>query len=68
MMLLTFLSYHQLPRMDQSHQSWKFMVRLEPLQQSSRRAVQEYLCRKLNSKNAMIPGGRYLSVEVGSPE
>ena len=48
--------------------SHRVMVRLEPLQQPSRRAAQEYLCRKLNSTNAMIPGGRYLSVEVGEPE
>ncbi|MDQ6994160.1 MAG: hypothetical protein Q9M18_01015 [Mariprofundaceae bacterium] len=44
------------------------VVRLEPLQQPSRRAAQEYLCRKLNSTNTMIPGGRYLSVEVGAPQ
>jgi hypothetical protein len=48
--------------------SHRVMARLEPLQQPSRRAAQEYLCRKLNSTNAMIPGGRYLSVEVGAPE
>lgn len=48
--------------------SHRVMVKLEPLQQPSRRAAQEYLCRKLNSTNAMIPGGRYLSVEVGTKE
>ena len=68
MMLLTFFTRSPIATDGSKSPVIEFMVRLEPLQQSSRRAVQEYLCRKLNSKNAMIPGGRYLSVEVGAPE
>jgi hypothetical protein len=41
------------------------LVRLEPLQQPARRNAQEYLCRKLNSLGARIPGGKWLRIEVG---
>ncbi|MEE4188011.1 MAG: helix-turn-helix domain-containing protein [Roseobacter sp.] len=40
-------------------------VRLEPLQQSKRRAAQEYLCRKLASLGAQTPTGKRLVIEVG---
>lgn len=41
------------------------VVRLEPLQQPSRRLAQELLCRKLSGLGAKIPGGKYLRIEVG---
>ena len=45
--------------------STEVRVRLEPLQQTKRRAAQEQLCRKLNSLGAQAPNGKYLIVEVG---
>ena len=44
----------------------KVTVRLEPLQQPSRRAAQEQFCRKLTGLNAITPGGKALLIEVGS--
>ena len=41
-------------------------VRLEPLEQPSRRAAQEQLCRKLTSLGAITPAGKSLVVEVGN--
>jgi len=41
------------------------VVRMEPLQQASRRSAQEHLCRKLTGLGARIPGGKWLRVEVG---
>lgn len=43
----------------------KVTVRLEPIQQHSRRAAQEQLCRKLTGLNAMTPSGKSLVIEVG---
>jgi hypothetical protein len=40
-------------------------VRLEPLQQPSRRAAQEQFCRKLTGLNAITPAGKSLVLEVG---
>ena len=40
-------------------------VRLEPLQQQSRRAAQERFCRKLTGLNAITPAGKRLTIEVG---
>ena len=40
-------------------------VRLEPLQQSQRRAAQEQFCRKLTALGAQTPLGKRLVVEVG---
>jgi len=40
-------------------------VRLEPLQQPSRRAAQEQFCRKLTGLNALTPAGKSLVIEVG---
>jgi len=50
--------------MDQSDRH-KVTVRLEPLQQPSRRAAQEQFCRKLTSLKATTPIGKSLVVEVG---
>ena len=44
----------------------RVVVRLEPLQQPSRRKAQEQLCRKLNALSAYIPIGKILQIEVGS--
>ncbi len=41
------------------------VVRLEPLQQPTRRYAQEQLCRKLTGLGARIPGGKWLRIEVG---
>ena len=41
------------------------IVRLEPLQQKSRRLAQEQLCRKLTSLGAQTPNGKWLVIEVG---
>jgi len=41
------------------------IVRLEPMEQSKRRAAQEQLCRKLTSLGASLPSGKHLIVEVG---
>ena len=43
----------------------KVTVRLEPLEQPSRRAAQEQLCRKLSALGALTPAGKSLVVEVG---
>jgi len=43
----------------------RVVVRLEPLQQPSRRKAQEQLCKKLNALNAYIPNGKILRIEVG---
>jgi len=43
----------------------KVTVRLEPLEQPSRRAAQEQLCRKLTGLGALTPAGKSLVVEVG---
>ena len=43
------------------------IVRLEPMQQKSRRLAQEQLCRKLTSLGAIIPNRKWLRVEVGAP-
>lgn len=40
-------------------------VRIEPLQQASRRAAQEQLCRKLTSLRAQTPTGKFMIMEVG---
>jgi hypothetical protein len=40
-------------------------VRLEPLQQPSRRLAQEQLCRKLTNLGARTPTGKWLAIEVG---
>jgi hypothetical protein len=40
-------------------------VRLEPLQQPSRRAAQEQFCRKLTDLKALTPTGKSLVIEVG---
>ena len=41
------------------------MVRLEPLQQHSRRMAQEELCRKLTNMGAQTPNGKWIKIEVG---
>jgi hypothetical protein len=41
------------------------MVRLEPLQQHSRRMAQEELCRKLTNMGAQMPNGKWIKIEVG---
>jgi len=43
----------------------KVTVRLEPLQQPSRRAAQEQFCRKLTGLGAITPAGKSLVIEVG---
>jgi hypothetical protein len=43
----------------------RVVVRLEPLQQPSRRKAQEQLCKKLNALSAYIPSGKILQIEVG---
>jgi transposase len=40
-------------------------VRIEPLQQASRRAAQEQLCRKLTSLAVQTPTGKFMIIEVG---
>ena len=40
-------------------------VRLEPLQQTRRRAAQEQLCRKLTAFGAQTPAGKLFVIEVG---
>jgi hypothetical protein len=47
-----------------SDEHW-VVVRMEPLQQPSRRYAQEQLCQKLMGLGARIPGGKWLRVEVG---
>ena len=41
------------------------VVRLEPLQQPTRRKAQEQLCKRLNALNTYIPTGKILRIEVG---
>ncbi len=43
----------------------RVLVRLEPLQQPSRRKAQEQLCRKMNTLGAYLPTGKLLQIEVG---
>jgi hypothetical protein len=43
----------------------KVFIRLEPLQQHSRRMAQEQLCRKLTSMGAQTPNGKWIKIEVG---
>jgi len=43
----------------------RVVVRLEPLQQPSRRKAQEQFCRRLNALNAYLPIGKILQIEVG---
>jgi len=40
-------------------------VRLEPLEQPSRRSAQEQLCRKLTFLAARLPNGKQMIIEVG---
>jgi len=40
-------------------------VRIEPLEQASRRAAQEQLCRKLTSLGVQTPAGKFMIIEVG---
>jgi len=40
-------------------------VRIEPLQQASRRTAQEQLCRKLTSLGVQTPTGKFMLIEVG---
>lgn len=42
------------------------IVRLEPMQQKSRRLAQEQLCRKLTGLGAIISNGKWLRIEVGT--
>ena len=46
-------------------ESEQVTVRLEPLEQPSRRAAQEQFCRKLSSLKARTPAGKLLRIEVG---
>jgi hypothetical protein len=46
-------------------ESDKVVVRLEPLQQPSRRKAQEQLCKQLNALGAQLPTGKLLQIEVG---
>jgi len=43
----------------------RVVVRLEPLQQPSRRKAQEQFCKRLNLLSAYIPIGKILQIEVG---
>lgn len=43
----------------------RVVVRLEPLQQPSRRKAQEQFCKRLTSLNAYVPIGKILQIEVG---
>ena len=43
----------------------RVVVRLEPLQQPSRRKAQEQFCKKLNALNVYIPIRKKLQIEVG---
>lgn len=44
----------------------KVVVRLEPLQQHSRRSAQIQFCRKLTQLAVITPGGKALQIEVGN--
>ena len=46
-------------------EKYKVTVRLEPLQQPSRRAAQQQLCRKLTNLGALTTAGKLLVIEVG---
>ena len=41
-------------------------VRIEPLQQASRRAAQEQLCKKLTAIGVQTPTGKFMIIEVGN--
>lgn len=41
------------------------LVRLEPLEQPSRRAAQQQFCRKLTELGAVTPMGKWLKIEAG---
>ncbi len=43
----------------------RVVVRLEPLQQPSRRNAQKQFCKRLNALNAYLPIGKILQIEVG---
>jgi len=43
----------------------RVIVRLEPLQQPSRKKAQEQLCSRLNALSASLPNGKILQIEVG---
>ena len=43
----------------------RVVVRLEPLQQPSRRKAQEQFCKRLNALSAYLPIGKILQIEVG---
>jgi len=43
----------------------RVLVRLEPLQQPSRRKAQEQFCKKLNALNVYLPIRKILQIEVG---
>ncbi len=43
----------------------KVTVRIEPLQQPSRRAAQKQFCRKLTDLGVITPAGKWLVIEVG---
>ncbi|KPA19096.1 transposase [Candidatus Magnetomorum sp. HK-1] len=47
-------------------ESERVIVRLEPLQQASRRKAQEQLCKRLNALGAQLPTGKLLQIEVGT--
>jgi len=44
----------------------RVIVRLEPLQQPSRRKAQKQFCKRLTALNAYVPIGKILQIEVGS--
>ena len=43
----------------------RVVVRLEPLQQPSRRKAQEQFCKRLTALSVYIPSGKILQIEVG---
>ncbi len=45
---------------------YEVRVRLEPLEQRSRRFAQEQLCKKLSFLGAKLPNGKQMIIEVGS--
>ena len=44
----------------------RVIVRLEPIEQRSRRAAQHQSCRKLTELGAVKPMGKWLKLEVGN--
>lgn len=46
--------------------STEVIVSLEPLELPSRRSAQVFLCAKLTSLHATLPGGKRLTIQVGS--